>query len=219
VFNESLPRFTVYVGSDEGGLWKGVLIEDQVCDGAPLLAVAESGRIEDAGGEALALRLYRGELHRSEAKGETVARFDEGTFLVGVQDPVSRRNRFSQDYGQLTSNVLRARIEDMKRAGKAHEERRLRFELVRRSAVPLACLVFTLLAVPLAVATRGARGSAYLITLASFVAFYVLSRFAITLADNGLNAWIAGFLPNAVILAIGISYTRELLRRGVGKPA
>src|SRR5437016_4298800 len=66
VFNDALPRFTVYVGGDERGVWKGVLIEDEVGDGAPLLALAESGKVEDAGGEALALRLYRGELHRSE---------------------------------------------------------------------------------------------------------------------------------------------------------
>lgn len=218
VFNDSLPRFTVYVGSDEGGLWKGVLIEDEVGDGAPLLALAESGRIEDAGGEALALRLYRGELHRSEAKGETVARFDEGTFLVGVQDPVMNKNRFSNDYGQLSEALLRARIHDMEREGNKREEQRLRFELVRRWAVPLACLAFALLGVPLAVVARGARGSAYLITLGTFVLFYALSRFSLGLAENGLNAWVAGLLPDAVVLSIGGSYTRDLVRRGIGKP-
>ena len=218
VFNDSLPRFTVYVGSEEGGLWKGVLIEDEVGDGAPLLALAESGRIEDAGGETLALRLYRGELHRSEPRGETVARFDEGTFLVGVQDPVMHKNRFSGDYGQLTGELLRARIRDMQRDGNRYVEQRLRFELVRRWAVPLACLCFALLGVPLAVVARGTRGSAYLVTMATFVLFYALSRFGLGLAENGLNTWIAGFLPDAVVLTLGVSYTRALVRRGIGKP-
>ena len=218
VFNESLPRFTVYIATAEGSLWQGVLIEDEVGDGAPLLALAESGRIEDAGGEALALRLYRGELHRSEPRGESVARFDEGTFLVGVQDPVMHRNRFFNDYGQLTSELLRARIGDMQRRGNRREEQRLRFELVRRWAVPLACLCFAMLGVPLAVAMRGARGSAYLITIGTFVLFYALSRFSLGLSENGLNVWLAGLLPDAVVLAIGIAYTRELVRSGVGKP-
>jgi lipopolysaccharide export system permease protein len=218
VFNDALPRFTVYVGGEEKGAWKGVLIEDQVGDGAPLLALAESGRIEDVGGEALALRLYRGELHRNEPRGETVARFAEGSFLVGVQDPVAHQNRFNNNYGQLTDAQLRARILDIEREGNQREVARLRVELARRWAAPLAVVFFALLAVPLAVVARGARGSAYLITLGVFVAFYALSRLALAMAEGGLNAWLAGFLPDAAIGTLGIVYTRELVRRGVGKP-
>ena len=189
VFNDALPRFTVYVGGDDRGTWKGVLIEDEVGDGAPLLALAESGRIEDAGGEALALRLFKGELHRSEPKGETVARFAEGSFLVGVQDPVAHQNRFNNNYGQLSAEQLRARIADIEREGNKREVARLRVELARRWATPLAVVFFALLAVPLAVVARGARGSAYLITLGVFVAFYALSRLGLALAEGGLNAW------------------------------
>src|SRR5436190_3492061 len=89
IFNDNLPRFMIYVSSEDPAqngqyaTWHGVLIEDDVGDGAPLLALAEVGRIEDAGGEALALRLSRAELHRMEPAGETVARFQEGRFLIG----------------------------------------------------------------------------------------------------------------------------------------
>ena len=44
-------EFALYVGAQKGSTWKGVLIEDDVGDGAPLLAVAETGHIEDAGGD------------------------------------------------------------------------------------------------------------------------------------------------------------------------
>lgn len=223
VFNDNLPRFMIYVGSQEPvpgayGTWQGVLIEDDVGDGAPLLALAESGKVEDAGGEALTLRLWRGELHRSEARGETVARFDEGTFLVGVQDPVHAQNRFADDQAGLPGDVLRERIAWLASQGRQREASRLRVELARRWAVPFACVVFALLGIPLAVVARGVRGSAYLITLAAFVAFYALSRLGLAFAEGGLNAWVAGFLPDAVIAALGISYTAQLLRSGVGKP-
>src|SRR3989449_8595233 len=74
IFNDALPRFMIYVASEEPAengayaTWHGVLIEDDVGDGAPLLALAELGRIEDVGGPALALRLFRGrsEEHTSE---------------------------------------------------------------------------------------------------------------------------------------------------------
>lgn len=223
VFNDNLPRFMIYVGGQElgpgeYGTWKGVLIEDDVGDGAPLLALAEAGHVEDAGGEALSLRLYRGELHRSEPKGETVARFDEGSFLVGVQDSVAHQNRFANNEGQLPVEVLRIRIAELEAKGDRRMAARLRVELARRWAVPLACMVFALLGIPLAVMARGVRGSAYLITLGSFVAFYALSRLGLAMAEGGLNPWVAGFLPDAVIAALGTSYTLQLMRSGVGKP-
>src|SRR4051812_47620228 len=170
IFNDQLPRFMVYVTGEErreGSLyatWRGVLIEDDVGDGAPLLALAEEGRIEDAGGEALALRLSRGELHRFETHGETVSRFASGTFLIGVQSAFGWKNRFADNETQLPEPVLRERIAH----SQGRDAARLTVELVRRRAVPFACLAFALLGVPLAVAVRGVRGSAYLVTLGAF---------------------------------------------------
>src|SRR5260370_27526718 len=216
VFNDALPRCMVYVGSDEGGTWKGVLIEDEVGDGAPLLALAESGHVEDAGGEALALRLYRGELHRSEPKGETVARFSEGSFLVGVQDPVARQNRLMGTESALSDAQLRQRVEELLRQGKRRDAVRFQLEVVRRRAVPLVCVLFAILAVPLAVVARGVRGSAYLVTLGVFVAFYVLSRLAVALAEDRVNAWVAGPMPDAAVLWGGPLFTAGVARRGAG---
>jgi lipopolysaccharide export system permease protein len=224
IFNDALPRFTIYVASEDPAensayaTWHGVLIEDDVGDGAPLLALAELGRIEDAEGPALALRLFQGELHRMEAKGETVARFQEGRFLIGVQDSVAHKNKFARNEAALTSGMMRDRLSELQRRGDVRESARLRVEMVRRWAVPLVCLAFAFFGVPLAVATRGGRASAYIVTLGVFVAFYALSRFGVALAENGLNAWVAGFLPDAVVLALGGAYTHQLVRSGIGKP-
>jgi len=224
IFNDALPRFMIYVASEEPAengayaTWHGVLIEDDVGDGAPLLALAELGRIEDVGGPALALRLFRGELHRIEAKGETVARFQEGRFLIGVQEAVGSKNRFVRNEAVLTSSMMRDRLSELQRQGEVRESARLRVEMVRRWAVPLACFAFAFLGVPLAVAFRGGRASAYIATLAAFIAFYLLSRFGLALAENGMNAWFAGFLPDLVVLALGGAATLQLVRKGIGKP-
>jgi len=224
VFNDGLPRFMVYVTSEEPGAdasyatWRGVLIEDDVGDGAPLLALAEVGRVLDAGGEALALHLSRGELHRMEADGETVARFSEGTFLVGVQDPVTRKNRFSRNEAALTGPELRQRVRELRRSA-PKEAARLGLEQVRRWSMPFACFAFALLSVPLALIARGSRGGAYLFTVGAFVAFYALSRLSMALAEGGLDPWLAGFLPDACILALAAAQTRQLLRNGIRKPS
>jgi len=224
IFNDALPRFMIYVTSEDPAensayaTWHGVLIEDDVGDGAPLLALAELGRIEDVGGPALALRLFRGELHRMEAKGETVARFQEGRFVIGVQESVASKNRFVRNEAVLTSSMMRDRLSELQRQGEVRESARLRVEMVRRWAVPLACFAFAFLGVPLAVAFRGGRASAYIATLAAFIAFYLLSRFGLALAENGMNAWVAGFLPDLVVLALGGAATLQLVRNGIGKP-
>ena len=95
---------------------------------------------------------------------------------------------------------------------------RLRMEIVRRWAVPFACLVFAILGVPLATGARGGRGSAYLITLSAFVTFYALSRLALALKEAGWNQWVAGLMPNTVILIAGIVLTARTVTRGIGKP-
>lgn len=224
VFNDGLPRFMIYVGSSERTSesafadWTGVLIEDDVGDGAPLLALAERGRIEDGGGEALSLRLSRGELHRFEARGETVARFAEGSFLVGVQERVSRKNRFSGAEAALQGDELLQRIAEAESNGWHEDAARLRLERARRWAVPLACLAFALLGVPLAMAARGIRGSAYLVTLGAFVGFYALSRLGVAMAEQGAPVWLAAFLPNLAVSALGVGFAWRLAREGVGKP-
>ena len=223
IFNDGLPRFMIYVQSEDRpedgpfATWHGVLIEDDVGDGAPLLALAEEGRIEDAGGEALALRLARGELHRMEPAGETVARFEGGRFLIGVQDSVANKNRFARNEAALSRQMIRDRIADLEHRGDWRQAARLRVELVRRWAVPFVCIAFALLGVPLAVATRGGRGTAYVVTLGVFIGFYALTRFGVALAENGMNAWVAGLMPNAVVFALGLAQTRELIHSGVGK--
>jgi hypothetical protein len=72
--------------------------------------------------------------------------------------------------------------------------------------------------VPLAVVARGVRGSAYLATLGAFVAFYVLSRLSVALAENGVHAFVAGFMPDAAVLGAGLLCSAVLVSRGVGKP-
>jgi lipopolysaccharide export system permease protein len=224
IFNDGLPRFMIYVSSadphpeGEGyATWHGVLIEDQVGDGVPFLALAEHGAIEDTTGEALALHLVRGELHRMEPAGETVARFQEGSFLVGVQGTVARKNRFALDEAAMTGKMMRERLAELRQRGELRASARLRVEMVRRWAVPLACIAFAFLAVPLGIASRGGRGSAYLLTVGMFIAFYALSRFGVALAENGLNPWVAGFMPDAVLFSLAGTYMFQLAKSGLGK--
>lgn len=232
VFNTGLPRYMVYVSSIDppprgaaagrgapNPLWRGVLIEDALGDGqSPLLALAETGRIADAGSDLLALQLERGELHRREPSGETLARFREARFLIGVEERISRTNKFAGSEAQLSAREIDARAAQMAAQGNRLEAGRLRLERFRRIAVPLASLAFALLGVPLAVLFGGARGAAYLVTLGAFVAFYSLSRLSVALADARFPPLLAAFVPDAAVAGLGAWFTARLWRRGVGLP-
>jgi lipopolysaccharide export system permease protein len=219
VFNVGLPRFMIYVASQpslqQTQEWQGVLIEDDVGEGAPLLTLAKNGRVEDTGGDAMLLRLHQGELHRMEPKGETVAQFEEGTFVVGVQESLSSKNRFADAEARLSGAELRSRAAAFEKRGQRDEAGRLRVEAVRRWAVPFACLAFVLLGVPLAIMGAGARGFAYLATIGAFVAFYAMSRLSVALAEGGMNPWLAGMSPDLLIALAGIPFVVRIVRRGV----
>ena len=225
VFNDGLPRFMIYVEKREGPekgessalpQWRHVLIEDRTSEGPPLLALAEEGRIVDDGGDVLTLELRRGELHRPEEHGEVVARFDKAALGVGVRVPLKMKNRLANSEAAIPGERLEEVALQRQAEGQPHLAARARLEKVRRVAVPLSCLAFLLLAVPLSLVSGGARGAAYLSTLLAFALFYVLGRAGLVLAERGGPLWLAGFLPDLVVAGGGLVLSARLLWRGIG---
>ncbi len=223
VFNDGLPRFMMYVEQREDAegtaalpRWRHVLIEDRTSDGPPLLALAEEGRIIDDGGDVLTLELRRGELHRPEEHGEVVARFEKATLDVGVRVPLKMKNRLANSEAAIPGERLEEAARQREAEGQPHLAARARLEKVRRVAVPLSCLAFLLLAVPLSLVSGGVRGAAYLSTLLAFALFFVLGRAGLVLAERGGPLWLAGFLPDLVVAGAGLLLTGRLLWRGVG---
>ncbi len=223
VFNDGLPRFMMYVekredaeGSATLPQWRHVLIEDRTSDGPPLLALAEEGRIVDDGGDVLTLELRRGELHRPEEHGEVVARFEKATLDVGVRVPLKMKNRLANSEAAIPGERLEEAARQREAEGQPHLAARARLEKARRVAVPLSCLAFLLLAVPLSLVSGGVRGAAYVSTLLAFALFFVLGRAGLVLAERGGPLWLAGFLPDLVVAGSGLALTGRLLWRGVG---
>ena len=84
--------------------------------------------------------------------------------------------------------------------------------------MPLACLAFAVLGVPLAIASSGARGFAYLVTMLSFAGYFILGKLGETLAARGrLAPALAALLPDLAVAALGAVLTLRLARVGVGK--
>jgi lipopolysaccharide export system permease protein len=217
VFYEDLPGLTLYAESTRGGSWSHVLISDRTDPVAPLLALAQRGRLDPAG-EALRLSLERGEVHREELRADEYvsAHYQRATITLGISQTLSERNRlvgslFERGPGEIVALARQAASRD------PAEARRWRTFLHRRIAGPLAVIAFALLAMPIAMARRGGRAFGYAATILAAVAYYALLRFGEGLSQQGvLPAWLGPNLPNLVFAAGGAALTVLLARRGPG---
>jgi lipopolysaccharide export system permease protein len=217
VFFEDIPDLTLYAEDTRGGRWRHVLIADRTDPSAPLLALAQGGRLEPAGAlDAMRLVLDDGELQREELRSDeyVTARYAHATITLGFGQALSDRNRLVGSPFELGPGEIVARA---RAAPDAAAARGWWTFLYRRIAAPAALLGFALLAVPIAAARRGGRAFGYVATVAAVVAYYAVLRFGEGLSRRGaLPPWLGPNLANLVLLVTGIALVAALDRRGAG---
>lgn len=219
-FYEEIPRFTVYVDdTDDDGGWQRVLLHDSVGDGTPFFITALRGQVESEGaGALLHLELDDGELHRATPKGDySRAHFEAASFALGVNDFLRRQNKFNRPANELRFSQMKAAAAEARKEG--DEKTALRIELARhgRLASILSCLVFGLIAVPLASGGgRGAKGRSFVATVLAFAAYYVLQTVFRGLGEGGtLPLWLAAWMPNFIGFAVAAVMAMRLLSGSV----
>jgi LPS export ABC transporter permease LptG len=98
---------------------------------------------------------------------------------------------------------------------KQEEERRLAaVELHRRFAVPAACIVFALLAVPLGIGSRsGGRGRGFVISVAVVLAYWIIGNNGELLASEGrVPVWLGMWLPNIALALLSLALMARMGR-------
>jgi len=209
VFFDDIPRFTIYVGgtSNDGQDWQKVFLYDSVGDGSPLLVLSKTGQINSQGSDALLrLGVYDGELHREGTQGGyTRVKFEDGTVALGVGSSLGHLNHFNRPAGEMAITEMPAAIRAAKAAGDEGEARFLSAQYNGRLSQPFTCLIFGLIAVPLAAIGVRSRGASFGATLAAFIGYYVLQTLGNGLGETGRTAaWVGAWLPNGVGLAVAL---------------
>jgi len=207
-FYEEFEGKVLYVfdAPPEERKWYGVFLAEDLPTGATKVTTAESGELRlDVENDRLLLLLDNPVVH--EVDLETPGRYEvsalESSSQV-VEDHFTRNQRekfgFSKDPRSMTLNELLAQRARARRS--AMLQRTAETELHKRFAIPAACLVFSLLALPLAASVQrsAARSSGFAISIGIIVLYWILLA-------NGEEAAVTGKWP----VAMAVWYTNILL--------
>jgi len=209
VFTE--PRtewdWVMFVDRDLPGTpgWRGVFLDDRTDPNRESVIVAREGRFRFDG-----RRLW---LDLADAIQHTTERFDPKTYhvnrsqdlsiLVHESRPQPAGSRIEkgvrlQTLAELWRNVRRPAVSPAR-------YRLLRVEIHKKFAIPIACLVFALVGLPLGITNRrGGRGSGFAISLAIILAYYLLFNTGENWAEDGrISPALAMWLPNVLLAAFG----------------
>ncbi|MCX7626007.1 MAG: LptF/LptG family permease [Candidatus Sumerlaeaceae bacterium] len=167
------------------------------------LIAASRGEIRaDITARLITLELTNGSIHYVDVDRPTnynVIKFDH--FTKGIRPRMSRTDEgaYEKTPREMTVAELRQKISERLKSGK------YRTELFQRFSIPLACIAFALVAIPLAVYVRPtAKAIAFGISFFLIFLYYGLLNYGISLGKTGSGvAGFAIFFPNILLALIG----------------
>jgi lipopolysaccharide export system permease protein len=205
VFNSAFPHLTVYTRQADpvSGELRDVFAQDSSKPGAPTIVMAPIGKIDsDPDLGHIFVRMENGHAYREEGGEISVISFEryllslDTTRLLGgfeLKDKVPKEMSW-QD------------LRDLFQGGAAEKslnfQRKVHIELHKRLALPVACLVLGLFALPLAFFFQGMKREYGLVmALGAFFLYYSLFSIGMSLAESGmLPPAVSLWVPNALFL-------------------
>jgi LPS export ABC transporter permease LptF/LPS export ABC transporter permease LptG len=208
VFFQSFPNLLLYVRDvpASGAGWNGVFMADTRPGQAQSVYVARHGLVQiNREKKTVQMLLEDGVQHTVTDKGEyRVGQFARQVLTVDP-DSVFPRGGIAKGDNEMTIAELRARIAELQKAGTSTHNQQIAIQ--RKFSIPIACFVFALIGLALGATNRrdGTLGSFVLGLLVVF-AYYVPLSLGPAMAKGALiPPWLAAWLPNLVLGAVGIA--------------
>lgn len=212
VFYSEWPGRVLYVFEvpPGGKIWHGVFLAESIPGQQNEVFVAEHGEVRLAdNGEKVVLHLENAVQHTldfNRPQRYQTSRYPKLDLVLQDQFTSSKRAQLSASRG-----LRELGWKDLKRAERDPslpiEQRRLaRVEMHKRFAIPAACLVFGLLALPLGFNNRrGGKSSGFALSIGVILFYYVLLNQGEESARIGkISASLAMWLPNLLLSALSI---------------
>lgn len=221
VFNELMPGLVVYAERMrlEDGLMEGVFVHDRHSSQVPMEIMARKGILVREGQESeagLVLRLENGTVYQASPKEGKLRQIhfdlyelDLELSMADAEEKLKGRRPEEWDIGGIIFN-MKARLARGKKPSKD-----LLIEIHRRLAIPVGCLIYGILALPLALQSgpRG-RSHGFVLGMSAIVAYYLLFSAGRTLAETGwappwLGLWGANIIFGVLTITLLFRTARE----------
>ena len=211
-FNDRIAGIILYCNQydPDTRTMQGVLIQDERNPKEPFTIFASTGSITpDPAGTALTVTLNSGSIHGQKGTRDyRLVSFNRYTVTI----PIPQRVGTSHDEQDMTVGELLTKLSS--KTGSAKLQRDMHLELHKRFAFPVACFIFAFIGMSLGIQNqRTGKGSGFTVSVAVFVAYYVVLSIGKTLGQKGaLHPGLAMWLPNILFLAIGIALFTQTTR-------
>ena len=223
VFNSNYPGVILYVDriDERSASLNGALLIDQRKPDYQLVVIAKSGKMPDTSDDGTArtvVQLSQGHIHITDAdnpgryrnlKFETYdLQMQPGGRLAGTLGRPKKGK-------EMALGELQAEIGRLKKEG--GQVLPLQVELHKRFALPIACLILSLIGAPLGMRIKKAsRGTSLALSVAFAVFYYILLAAGENLGSRGhmhhaLGIWFPNILLGIIAIALVLAQGREAL--------
>jgi LPS export ABC transporter permease LptF/LPS export ABC transporter permease LptG len=218
VFNDSFGRYVLYVeeiAADHVGLRNVFVADERDPDRVRLVTAREGRLLSDEASRRVMLQLMRGAVHETE-RG-SLQKYREITFRqydlsLSLENPLVRQGEAPKGDREMRLSELREHAAVAARA-RGNPNPYL-VEIHKKYAIPVACVVFALVGVPLGIrAHRGGRWAAFVLMLPIVLFYYVFLTLGESLGDAGrMPPWLAMWGPNLIVAAVGLGLLRAVVQ-------
>ena len=212
VFNDAVPGMVIYVdrNSSDGKL-TGIIIQDQRDLKDISTIFASSGTVlSDEKSKQIHLWLTDGSIHQSRPK-DIYRRLDFQQYVLNID--LSRtikaieKNELDMTLAEIHENLKKEDLEKKIRID-------MKLEIQRRFALPFACFIFAIVAMPLGIQNRrSGKAAGFTLSIVAIIVYYIFQSIGKALGEKELlQPALAIWLPNIIFLAGGIILFRQAAR-------
>lgn len=215
VFNKDFPGLVFYADKvdDKNGVMNSVFVRDNTRKGMTATIVAPKGEIlTDPTRGRLLIHLENGRIYQQEREQLSVLKFKN----YNVRIPLANILK-GYDVDELRPKEMSwEKLVRISRSGDRAEEidpnffRKVKVEVQKRLALPVACLVLGMFAMPIACIFRGLKQQyGLLISMGLFLVYYTMLSLGVTFGESGVLTPVIGlWLPNVSFAVISIVLLR-----------
>ncbi len=222
VFNDVFEGLVVYVDKIplQGKKMEGIMIYDERDKGKTNTIFAQEGYlISNSKSQEATLKLLNGEIHRYEMKANAYQKvqFDAYDIKLEVAKALITMGKKFQER-EMSIDAIKERISKMKIIGEDTTSQEI--ELHKRYTIPLTCMIFGLIGVPLGIQPRrSGKSYGFVLSILILLIYYIsLTAFEIFAARYTLPAFLAAWAPNFLFGGFGIYLLVKSAKESPFKP-